>query len=308
MTANKAVTPILAAILANILWGSTFMASKVILAQCPPITAITIRFAVALLAFLLIAILKKHDFQPSVFKKRFPDFFLLGIVGYTGLYFFQMVALTKITSVQSSAIMLLAPIFTLILNLVQTKTVDLRNVTVVVLSFIGAALIFLDHNKLDYTNVELSGLLYTLMASFFFGWSVPITKKLLTPKNDEPQLSIFNLTFYSILIGTCFLFVIALWEIENPATPLNLNFKFWGWIVYLGIACSSIAFFLWNWSIKKISPIAVAASMYLKTPVALLIGAIVLSERLSFVFYLGTAIILATLFLNQVLNGNGVKK
>lgn len=308
MTENKTLTPILAAILANILWSSTFMASKVILAQCPPITAITIRFVVALLAFLLIAFFKKHDFQLSVLKKRFSDFFLLGIVGYTGLYFFQMVALTKITSVQSSAIMLLAPIFTLILSLVQTKSVNLRNITVVGLSFIGAALIFLDHNKLDYSNVELSGLLYTLIASFFLGWSVPITKKLLTPKNDEPPLSIFNLTFYSILIGTAFLLSIALWELQNLAIPLNLDIKFWGWIVYLGIACSSIAFFLWNWSIKKISPVAVAASMYLKTPVALLIGALVLSERLSFVFYLGTAIILATLFLNQVLNGDGVKK
>lgn len=308
MKSEKSITPILAAILSNILWGSTFMASKVILIQCPPITAVTIRFIVALMAFIIFAIVKRHDFQFSCFKKNFFDIFLLGIVGYTGLYFFQMLALTKITSIQSSAIMLLAPIFTLILNIIDTKIVNLRNITVVGISFIGAILIFLDHNKLNYSNMEQSGLLYTLLSSFFLGLSVPITKRLLSNNSNELQLSIFNLTFYSILIGTFFLFIIAIWEIQQLSTSLVLDLKFWGWITYLGVFCSAIAFFLWNWSIKKISPVIVATSMYIKTPVALLIGAIILSERLSFIFYFGTIIIIVTLFLNQVLNGTGVKR
>jgi drug/metabolite transporter (DMT)-like permease len=48
--------------------------------------------------------------------------------------------------------------------------------------------------------------------------------------------------------------------------------------------------------------------MYLKTPVALFIGALFLSEKLSFAFYLGTSIILSTLFINQIIQPIGGKK
>lgn len=308
MNNQISIIPILAAILSNVLWGSTFMASKVVLAQCPPITAITIRFVVALTVFLLFAVITKHDFQFSVFKNRFSELLLLGLIGYTSLYFFQMIALTKITSVQSSAIMLLAPLFTLIISFIESRTLSLRNISVIGFSFFGAGLIFLDHNKLDYSNTALSGLLFTLFASLCLGWSVSITKRLLIPKNHELQLSVFNLTFYSLLIGTIFLALIATVELGQPSVHFNLNRYFWAWVFYLGVICSSIAFFLWNWSIKKISPVVVAATMYLKTPVALLIGAMTLSEKLGFIFYLGTFIIFLTLFLNQIFHRHGVKR
>ena len=48
---------IAAAVVANVLWGTTFMASKVVLAQCPPIAATTIRFSIALMAFIIISVI-----------------------------------------------------------------------------------------------------------------------------------------------------------------------------------------------------------------------------------------------------------
>lgn len=304
----KTLIPIIAAIGSNVLWGSSFMASKVVLTQCPPITAITIRFTIALIFFLIAALLKNHDFQWSIVKTRFRKIFLLGIVGYTGLYIFQMVALTEITSVQSSAIMLLAPLFTLILTLVETKTLNIRNTVVLFSSFTGAALIFFDYYSIDYSIVGSKGLIYTLVASFFLGWSVPITKKILTQQPKHLELSTFNLTFFSIAIGTFFLSLFSGWELTKNTHSINLDLKFWMWIIYLGVFCSSFAFFLWNWSIKRVPPVVVAASMYLKTPVALFIGALFLSEKLSFAFYVGTSIILSTLFINQIIQPIGGKK
>jgi drug/metabolite transporter (DMT)-like permease len=304
----NSLLPIFAAISSNILWGSTFMASKVVLTQCPPITAITIRFVIALITFLIVAVVKGHDFQWPIVKTRFRELFLLGVVGYTGLYLLQMVALTEITSVQSSAIMLLAPLFTLILTLVETRNLNVRNSLVLFLSFIGAVLIFFDHYKIEYSVGGSRGLIYTLIASFFLGWSVPITKKILNQQPKQMELSTFNLTFFSIAIGTFFLSLFSVWELTNSIHPINLDSKFWMWITYLGVLCSSLAFFLWNWSIKKVSPIVVAASMYLKTPVALFIGALFLSENLSFMFYLGTSIIISTLFINQIIPPIGGKR
>ncbi|MBL7542357.1 MAG: hypothetical protein JNL11_01005 [Bdellovibrionaceae bacterium] len=60
-----------------------------------------------------------------------------------------------------------------------------------------------------------------------------------------------------------------------------------------------MAFLLWNWAIKHAPPAIVAGAMYLKTPVALALGAYVLSENLSLVFYLGTLSILIALIVNQ---------
>ena len=298
----KEFFPVIAAIMANLIWGSTFMASKVLLVQAPPITVITIRFIIALMSFLLVAILTKHDFQIGFIRKYLKEIVLLGLIGYTGLYFFQMKALTEITSSQSSAIMLLAPLFTLCLNIFETKKIKFLNIGVIPLSFSGALLIYFDSHNFDYSDTKIQGLIFTFIASFFLGWSVPITKRLLTLESRSQTISVFNLTFYSILFGTLFLGILSSWELYNTQQIINLNSNFWFWVSYLGIICSFVAFFLWNWSIKKVSPIFIAASMYLKTPVALIIGAIMLSEKLSPTFYAGTFTILFTLFFNQIIS------
>lgn len=302
------ILPTIASIISNVLWGSTFMASKVLLLKSNPITILIIRFLIAALGMFLIGVVKKNDFQLHLLKKRYREILLLGLIGYTGLYYFQIISLKTITSSQSASIMLLAPVFTLVGNSLITKKMLFKDASILLVSLAGAILILQDKTNIELNFFSNYSLLVALLSAFFLGISVLITKKLLQPTSSNiGSFSVFNVTFHSLTTGLVGLLVISIIDSESKFYISNLDFEAWGWLVYLGLICSVLAFLLWNWSIKYISSSVIAISMYLKTPVALGIGAFMLSEKLSAAFYLGTLLILSSLFFNQIKISKGAK-
>jgi drug/metabolite transporter (DMT)-like permease len=224
----------------------------------------------------------------------------LGFLGYTGLYILQMTALKHIASSQSAAIMLLAPVFTLVAESFLKKELRSREAIVTAIGFAGAAAILVEQYRVDFSGVAFQGLLLTVGASLCLGISVIQTKRLLAPVEGKPAFTVFNLTFFSLLIGAVGLIPFVAVEQVGAGGRLPMTADFWLWSAYLGILCSVGAFLMWNWSIKQVSPVGVAIAMYLKTPVALGIGAVLLSEHLTLIFYAGTLLILGTLFSNQL--------
>jgi drug/metabolite transporter (DMT)-like permease len=307
MKARDGLLAVGAAIASNALWGSSFMASKVVLAQCPPLTATLFRFAIAIAVFAAIAAFKHADFQLASLKSRLPALVALGVVGYTGLYTLQMIALKRIASSQSAAIMLLAPVFTLIVESALKGAIKKREAITTAVGLLGAAAILFDQYHVDLSGIAFQGLILTILASACLGASVVQTKRLLAPSGDAPGFTVFNLTFYSLAIGVLGLLPFVLLEQRYGPRAIPLDPRFWLWLAYLGVVCSVAAFLMWNWAIKHISPPVVAVAMYIKTPVAFGLGAALLHERLSPIFYLGTSIIFGTLFTNHVLQTREAK-
>ena len=301
MKKSNGLLAVVAAIAANALWGSSFMASKVVLAQCPPLTATLIRFSIAIVLFSIIAAANSTDTQIKVLKTRLAALIGLGLVGYTGLYTLQMIALKHIASSQSAAIMLLAPVFTLIVQSTLKGSIKGREAVTTAVGLLGAVAILFDQYKVDLSGIAFQGLILTILASACLGVSVVQTKRLLAPSGDVPGFTVFNLTFYSLLIGVLGLLPFVVLEQHNGSHSIPLDFKFWLWLGYLGVVCSVVAFLMWNWAIKNIPPSIVAVAMYIKTPVALGMGAALLHEHLTPVFYAGTSIILGTLFANHLM-------
>jgi drug/metabolite transporter (DMT)-like permease len=304
---SNGLLAVAAAIAANALWGSTFMASKVILAQCPPLTATLIRFSIAIALFAIVAAVNKADAQIEVVKSRPVALIGLGLVGYTGLYTLQMIALKHIASSQSAAIMLLAPVFTLTVESALKGSIKGREAATTAVGLLGAVAILFDQYKVDLSGIAFQGLILTILASACLGVSVVQTKRLLVPKGDAPGFTVFNLTFYSLLIGVIGLLPFVVLEQRGGAHFVPLEFTFWLWLGYLGVVCSVAAFLMWNWAIKNTSPSIVAVAMYIKTPVALGLGAALLHEHLTPVFYAGTTIILGTLFTNHLMQTREAK-
>ncbi len=307
MKERHGLLAVFAAIAANALWGSSFMASKVVLAQCPPLTATLIRFSIAIALFAVVAAVRKADFQIDSLKSRLAALVGLGILGYTGLYTLQMTALKHITSSQSAAIMLLAPVFTLILESVLKGAIKKREAVTTAVGLVGAAAILSEQYKVDLSGIAFRGLVLTILASACLGVSVVQTKRLLAPSEGRAGFTVFNLTFYSLVIGVLGLLPFVVLEQVHGVRAVPLDLKFWLWLTYLGVVCSVAAFLMWNWAIKHVAPPVVAVAMYLKTPVALGLGAAILREKLTPVFYAGTSLILGTLFINHLLQTREAK-
>lgn len=297
----------MAAVLSNIIWGSSFLASKIILIGNNPIFITVLRFLIAAFAMFVFGLFRKNDFQIGVVKNRCLEVVLLGLVGYSGLYYFQMTGLKTISSSHSAAVMLLAPIVTLVLTAFINKTIKTYEVITVLVSFLGAFLVLSQRSCITCTGPEFEGLVMTVFAAICLGVSVLQTKNLLRVFGEKKEpFTVFNLTFYSILVGVVGLIILSVFGGRlNSFYIQSASGTFWSWLFYLGLVCSVFAFLVWNWAIKYASSTTVAISMYLKTPVAFGLGAVVLSEKLDFSFYFGSILILVSLVFNQFYKPKG---
>jgi drug/metabolite transporter (DMT)-like permease len=296
--------PFIAAIGANVIWGSTFLASKKVLAIAPPFTAIAIRFSIAIFLLFLVGLLKKNNYQMKLLKENGADLLRLGVLSYTVLYAVQMYGLKYISSAQSAVIMMLAPIFTVLFESIRTSNVSKMDSLSVLTGFAGAfVLIKSTYNELSF-DYSLIGFLLTLVASICLSYSVILTKKLHEKSQSKysEKLSIFNLTFATMVIGTIGILPFSFFEVLSGTMNFSgISSEFYLWSLYLGIICSVLAFLSWNWAIIYANPVVTAVSMYLKTPVAILLAAVFLAEQLNHLFYLGFLLILVPLFLKQLL-------
>ena len=296
-----AILPATAAVISNILWGSSFMASKSLLLKTSPSMILVIRFSLAILALGAVGVIRKNNFQFDVFKSRSFEMVALGLVGYTGLNFFQMAGLSYLSTSQSASIMLLAPVITVFANSIIKQSFSFEEMILILVSFLGAIMILNDSQKISFSSSECIGVLLTFISAICLGLSVILTKLLLEVKSSgESAFSVFNLTYYSMVIGFFGLLLMAFFDQRSfIANEYSFDIQALYWLFHLGIGCSVFAFLLWNWSIKYLSSTVIAITMYLKTPIALCFGVILLSEKPGLNFYLGSFIIFSALMYTQ---------
>jgi drug/metabolite transporter (DMT)-like permease len=229
-------------------------------------------------------------------RKNWKPLLGLGFIGYFGLYGLQLSGLKSITSSESAAIMLLAPLFTVAIEVMISKKMNVINLISSVLGFIGASLILLKINPFLKNGNENIGIKLTIAAALCLGLSVVQTRKILTKESSD--ITIIELTFYSMLIGLLIFLPFSDWT-EYPLQFKNITFSNLFSLLYLSLICSAFSFYLWNWSLKYISSSVASVSMYIKTPTALAVGALLVKEDLPVRFYYGTALIFIAVIISQ---------
>lgn len=299
---SATLKPFIGAILANVIWGSTFLGSKIILNFIPPFLSVFLRFSIASVFLMFWIFISKSSLQVDQFMKHRWDIFKIAFVNYSLLYPLQMFGLKYITSSQSSVIMLLAPIFSLGITKGLGKIISISEWLSIGFAFLGALLITLNSNStsLDF-NLSYIGTGLTFISSFCLGYSIVLIKKFNQKLSaNQESISNLNFTFFLMTIGSLTFLPFVGFEIFDSATPILFHWSTFVWILYLSIICSALTFILWNYSIPLNSSIVTSITMYLKTPVAILLGFLIINEQLSLSFYLGTMLIFGPLVFNQI--------
>jgi drug/metabolite transporter (DMT)-like permease len=70
-----------------------------------------------------------------------------------------------------------------------------------------------------------------------------------------------------------------------------------GNLLFLGCIASMVCFLAWNWAMKKIGEVAVTNYVYFNPVTTVLFAWMVLSERITLYFIIGTVLILAGMYL-----------
>jgi len=289
------------AVAANVLWGTSFLASKYTLLFWGPLTASALRFAVALITMIIF-------FPKFGFKIEFPKsksdwshVFAVGVTGFGALYPLQLSGMKYVSSALSAAIMLTSPLLLVLLGpIFLGERLSSRKLLALGLGIAGGIFLISNGGSLsrlvnESRDILLGGGL-TLAASLSLALSVVLTRK------ASKKISAPTLTFWSMLIGLILIAPFSVFETHVPQVATQGQSSFYLAIfslLYLAVICSALCFLIWNRAISRATPKELASTMHLKTPVAILLGTVVAGEafRISQIF--GALIVAAGVYLSQ---------
>ena len=281
------------------IWGSTFVFTKLLLlAGLSPAQIFTLRFIIAYVLLLGWSLTRRHRW----FCDDWRDELLMVALGVTGgsLYFLtENSSMNYTTTTNTSLIVSLSPLIaallislffqSLRLNRVQTvgTLMAALGVVVVVLNghfalhlsplgdslAFGAALCWGFYSLLMIPAGYRYDALFITRKVFFYGLVTIIPYFMLVP--DEAGIFISPFTLH-----------------HSPFTlSILLN------LLFLSCVASMGCFLAWNWVLKKLGAVVATNYVYFNPVTTILFAWLVLSERITLWFLLGTALILVGMVL-----------
>jgi len=118
-----------------------------------------------------------------------------------------------------------------------------------------------------------------------------------------------TISFYELLGACVVVFIYLLFSIQGDFSQFAISMSDFKWLLILGTVCTAFAFIISVEVMKKISPYTVTMSVNLE-PIYSIILAILIwpdSETMSAGFYMGSIIVISTIFLNALFKNRATK-
>lgn len=286
---NKKTLAILAGVLFSIIFGFSFMFSKVALGKMNPIELIAYRFLLAALVLYILKLLKiiKIDLK----GKNIKVLLLVSFAEPVIYFIFESLGLNLTSSFEAGLMISLIPVITVAFSVIFLKE-RVKFIQILFMAMSVGGVLFINMMK---ENVSLTGnllgimfLLVAVTASGFYNIGSKKASTSFTPVEiTYVMMWIGAISFNGILIinnlmqGT----------IKSYFSPL-LSLQAIVPIIYLGILSSIVAFFLVNYSISKMKVSQFAVLGNFTTIVSIFAGVFILKERFLWYHVVGSIIIL----------------
>lgn len=281
---NRKLFALTAITVTVIFWGYSFVSTKILLRDLPPVTIAFFRQIIAAAALLILLYVKK-----LFVRMPLKDILLLFASSFFGivLYFlFENTGLKHTTASNGSIIVAAVPVFTLITESLFYKfKITLRVIICVIISILGVFLVIFERG-IDFSSSYTKGNL--LMIAAMVTWVIyTIVCKSLTGKYKGIVITAYQMIAAAILYIPFIIPEIGQWKAISVYSTANL--------LYLGLFCSALAYYLYNTAVKSLG--ATVSSMFLNLiPVVSIIGGVfVLKETVSFIQIGGMLLIMFSL-------------
>ncbi len=284
--------PILALIIANIIWGASAPISKFALQNIPPFTFAFIRFFVASFIFLPGAIVTWRNITIK-------EFFTIVVAGFFGIFInisFYFLGLKSGISINAPIIASAGPVFLFLLAvLILKEKLHPKVFMGMLLSFFGVVIIVFSPFFIDgSTPVKLQ-----TTANMFFVFSTLgaiidalIAKQML--KKFSPFQFIFIAFFFPSLLFVPFArHELVAWSFSQLTTQGLTG------IIFGIFFASAIAYSFFYWGISKISAQEIGVFTYIDPVAALLIAGPLLGEYPTIYYILGSLFVFGGIFLAE---------
>lgn len=290
---SELVAPIIAVLVAALIWSSSFAVTKVTLAQVPPMTIGALRFIIAatLLALLV------HCQKGTVLPTRRQRFFigLAGLLGITAYFAVENLGVDLASASDAALIVASYPIIMLVVELIWGK-VNFSAVRALGMALaIGGVWLVVQKGSAEASgDHRLVGDLLLII-----GGVVWAAYNLLAQR-DMSGASPLVVTYYQTMAGAAGFVGLSLSEVNRWSMPSGGD---WARIGFLAIFCSVVAFLLYNYGLRRLVP-SVAVNLLNIVPVAGLMWAVTLAgESLNVMQVVGGMIVIVGVTLGLYRSG-----
>lgn len=280
--------PFLAITIAHFIWGANFVVAKLALEEFPLMSLAFLRFVLAIVFLLpfLIAAGPKNKLQ----REDLPKLFAIGVlmVGLNIAFFYA--GLIRTTAINASALTMTVPILTVLgAWIFLREKVYVVNIIGVLAGLLGTLVILGIPLLLLGTSFDPEttlGNILIILASVAWVVGALISKDVLQ------RYSTLTVTAVIFIVGIILFALPAVSEyIQDPEWINKVTYLGVLGLLYVSILSSVSAYFLFEWSVKKIGVVKSDLFQYLEPVVAILLAVLVLGEQPRFSLLIGIVLV-----------------
>ncbi|MGW8950759.1 EamA family transporter [Streptomyces sp. NPDC055709] len=272
-----------------VVWGSTYLGIRVVVETMPPFLSAGARFIAA--GLILAAIIAWRQGLPALKATRaqLASAALVGLLLLLGGNGLVVLAETAVPSGLAALLIAVVPAWVVVLRRVSGERPGLAAYGGVLLGLAGLAVLTVPGLSGD---VRLWGVFTVIAATVM--WSVGSFSSSRIPMPANP----FAASAYEMVAGGIGCLLVGLGRGEQHGFVLSeVSGRSWTALAYLVVFGSLIAFTAYAWLLHTAPLSLVATYAYVNPVVAVLLGALVLGEQLTWPIALGGAVVVAGVFL-----------
>jgi len=287
---NKRLVGHMTAIFTIIVWGTTFISTKVLLTDFQPVEILFVRLLLGLMALFIV---HPHPLKGVTLKQEL-TFAAAGLTGITMYYLMENIALNLTMASNVGVIVSVSPFFTVILASIFLKEEGKMRFNFFlgfVVAMVGIALISFNGAKLQLNPI---GDFLCLGCAFVWGCYSILSKKI-----GEYGYSVIQTTRKIFIYGILFMiptlfffdFKVDFRTLMEPKYLLNY--------LYLGLCASATCFVTWNYAVRALGAVKTSIYIYLIPVITIVASALILKEPVTWMSAAGTILAILGLVLSE---------
>jgi drug/metabolite transporter (DMT)-like permease len=276
-------------IVLGILWGSSFLWIKIAIQEISPLLLVTLRLSFAIITLTIVAIIARPLWPQG--KRLWLALVLFGLINTAIPYFLISWGEQYIDSAVAAILNSSTPLFAMVIAhiFLDDDRITLPRLTGLLIGFVGIVIIVsrdLGQNEsgMQYTTLLLLGQAAVLLASFLYAGSAVFAKRNLEGLSPVVQ------GLVPIVGASTFLWLLVP-IVEDPLSLPELPIT-WMAIAWLGLLGTGFAFILYFYLIHSVGPTRTTLVTYIFPLVGLVLGVIVLGEKLDLRLVVGAGLII----------------
>lgn len=285
----------LAAFITILIWGTTFISTKVLLRVFTPIEILLIRFVIGYAALWCVRPLglKASD------KKQEWYFAAAGLCGITLYYLLENIALTYTLASNVGVIISIAPFFTAIFAwlFLHDRRPGIRFFLGFLMAMAGIALLSFGKDASVQVN-PIGDLLGVAAAVIWAAYSI-LTKKI-SGFGYDTILTTRRIFFYGLIFMLPISCAMGVHMERQDFTASGVIPN----LLFLGLGASALCFVTWNTAVKYLGSVKTSVYIYMVPVITAVTSALILHETLTATAGCGIVLTLAGLFISEKRVGN----